>query len=103
MSSKSPALTPPESLRGSVRVLYAVYLEIAARDHRCRLTALYGDTPPPAGLAPFRPLRFDDFAQRFESSRSIVGGEETFRRQLARWAKVHAIDCVEVISSRTAA
>jgi len=48
-------------------------------------------------------LRFDDFAQRFESSRSIVGGEETFRRQLARWAKVHGIDCVEVISSRTAA
>lgn len=103
MVSKSPAPSPLESLRGSTRVLYAVYLEIAARDHRCRLTALYGNELPPAGHAPFRPLRFDDFAERFESSRTIVGGEETFRRQLARWAKVHGIDCVEVISNRTAA
>lgn len=98
----SPA-PPVEPISGSVRVLYAVYLEVAACDHRCRVAALYGTHEQPTGHTPFRPLRFDDFVQRYESSCLIVGGEDVFRRQLARWAKVHGIDCVTAVRSRVAA
>lgn len=105
MVTKNPVPPAPaiEPLSGSVRVLYAVYLEVAAKDHQCRVTALYGDQAPRLGHTPFRPLRFDDFVTRFESSQALVGGEEVFRRQLARWAKVHGVDCLSVVSSRMAA
>ncbi len=91
-----------EPLSGSVEVLYAVYLEIARRDHRCRVQALYGSQTPPPGHTPFRPLPLGNFTERFSSAQA-GGGEQLFRKQLARWAKVYGVDCVEVVARRLAA
>lgn len=92
-----------EPLSGSVKVLYAIYLEIAKRDHRLRVQALYGKQNPPPGHTPLRPLPLDHFVQRLQAAQAVPGGEETFRRQLARWAKVYGVDCLSVVSRRLAA
>jgi hypothetical protein len=96
-------MDPCEPLSGSVEVLYAVYLAIARHDHRCRVRALYGDQAPPPGHTPFRPLPMKHFQTRFEISCAAAGGERAFRMQLARWAKVYGVDCLDVVSRRMAA
>lgn len=96
-----PSSIPP--LSGPVSTLYAIYHEIAARDHRCRLQALYGNESPPAGHTPFRPLPLAHFAARFEKAKLLPDGERQFRCQLARWAECHGIDCLAFVVSRRAA
>ena len=93
----------PEPLSGSIKVLYAVYLEVAKRDHRLRVQALYGKQSPPPGHTPLRPLPLEHFVQRFQAAQASSGGEVAFRRQLARWAKVYGVDCISVVSRRMAA
>jgi len=92
-----------EPLSGSPEVLYRVYLEIAAKDHRCRVQALYGNQAPPPGHTPFRPLPFHQFADRLASSSIIPQGETLFRSQLARLAGVYGVDCLAVVTGRVAA
>ena len=92
-----------EPLSGSAKVLYSVYLEIAKRDHRLRVQALYGKQNPPPGHTPLRPLPLEHFVQRLQSAQAVPGGEDAFRRQLARWAKVYSVDCISVVSRRLAA
>jgi hypothetical protein len=101
----SPFLSQSEStspLNGSVHDLYAVYFEIAKRDHACRRAALYGVHTPPPGHTPFRPLSFADFEIRFHSAAEIPDGEDIFRRQLARQAQVYGVEPV-IKASRNAA
>ena len=92
--------TPP--LSGSVNDLYAVYFEIAKRDHAVRRAALYGDQAPPAGHTPFRPLPIEHFEARFNAAAEIRGGEDIFRRQLARQAKVYGVE-TRAVAGRQAA
>src|SRR5690606_10227045 len=92
-----------EPLSGSAKVLYAVYLEIAKRDHRLRVQALYGKQSPPPGHTPLRPLPLEHFVQRLQAAQASPHGEEAFRRQLARGAKVYGVDCISVGSRRLAA
>jgi hypothetical protein len=92
-----------EPLSGSTDVLYRIYLEIAAKDHRCRIQALYGQQAPPAGHTPYRPLPIHHFVDRFDSAKTMPGGELIFRRQLARLAKVYKVDCVAAVVDRAAA
>lgn len=92
MVAEQAVTSTPEPLAGSLSKLYTVYLEIAKKDHHQRLTALYGKQLPPPGQTRFRPLPFDDFVTRYESCRSLPNGEETFRRQLARWATVYGVE-----------
>lgn len=91
-----------EPLAGSIQSLYAIYLEIAKRDHACRIAALYGKQQPPAGHTPFRPLPREHFEARFESASQIAGGEEIFRKQLARQAYVYGVE-LTLSSGRQAA
>jgi hypothetical protein len=91
-----------EPLAGNVQSLYSVYLDIAKRDHACRIAALYGKHQPPAGHTPFRPLPLAHFEARFRSASLMSGGEEIFRRQLARQAHVYGVKPVSS-SSRQAA
>ncbi len=89
-------------LNGTVQELYAVYYEIAKRDHACRRAALYGKQSPPPGHTPFRPLSLDGFAARFQSAIAVSGGEDVFRRQLARQAQVYGVESM-IVASRQAA
>jgi hypothetical protein len=92
-----------EPLSGSPDVLYRIYLEIAAKDHRCRIQALYGKQTPPSGHTPYRPLPMHHFVDRFESAKNLPNGEMIFRKQLARLARVYGVDCVAVVAGRVAA
>lgn len=92
-----------EPLGGSPEVLYRIYLEIAAKDHRCRIQALYGIETPPAGHTPYRPLPMQHFVDRFEVAKSMPNGELIFRKQLARLARVYGVDCVAAVAGRVAA
>lgn len=92
-----------EPLSGSPEVLYRIYLEIAAKDHRCRIQALYGNHAPPTGHTPYRPLPIHHFVDRFELAKSMPDGELIFRKQLARLAKVYGVDCVAAVAGRVAA
>jgi hypothetical protein len=92
-----------EPLSGSSEVLYRIYLEIAAKDHRCRIQALYGNQSPPSGHTPYRPLPIHHFVDRLESAKSMPNGEELFRKQLARLARVYSVDCVAAVTDRVAA
>jgi len=92
-----------EPLSGSTEVLYRIYLEIAASDHRCRIQALYGKQAPPTGHTPYRPLPMSHFVDRFESAKGLPNGEVLFRKQMARLARVYGIDCVAVVAGRVAA
>jgi len=78
-------------LAGTLYDLYAVYVEIAKQDHTVRRAALYGDQAPPAGHTPFRPLPIEHFEARFEQAQLIPGGEDIFRRQLAKLAQVYQV------------
>ena len=89
-------------LSGSALDLYAVYFEIAKRDHACRRAALYGAQAPPPGHTPFRPLSFDDFEMRFLTAAHIPRGEEIFRQQLARQAQVYGVAQVIEVSRQAA-
>jgi hypothetical protein len=80
-----------EPLAGNSQSLYSIYLEIAKRDHACRIAALYGKHQPPAGHTPFRPLPFEHFEARLRSASLMSGGEDIFRRQLARQAHVYGV------------
>jgi hypothetical protein len=95
MVSQQVMTSAPEPLAGSLSKLYAVYLEIAKKDHHQRLAALYGKQLPPLGQTRFRPLPFNDFVTRYESCLALPNGEETFRRQLARWATVYGVKKAE--------
>jgi hypothetical protein len=88
-SSGWPSVAP---LTGAVSELYAVYFEVAKRDHACRIAALYGTQAPPVGHTPFRPLPMEHFEARFQSATREPGGEMIFRRQLARQARVYGVD-----------
>jgi len=103
MSNHTPHAETIQPLSGSVEVMYRIYMEIAVRDHRCRVQALYGDQAPPTGHTPYRPLPLHHFADRFESACAIAGGEVQFRKQLARMAKVYGVDCVAAVATRLAA
>lgn len=103
MFSEQVMTSTPEPLAGSLSKLYGVYLEIAKKDHHQRLTALYGKQLPPPGQTRFRPLPFDDFVSRYESSRSLPNGEETFRRQLARWATIYGVEKADSEITRSVA
>jgi hypothetical protein len=92
-----------EPLSGSVAVLYQIYLEIAEKDHRCRIQALYGKLTPPTGHTPYRPLPMDHFIDRFEAAKNIPNGEVVFRKQLARLACVYGVDCLATVTGRIAA
>jgi len=92
-----------EPLGGSPEVLYRIYLEIAAKDHCCRIQALYGNQAPPTGHTPYRPLPMHHFADRFELAKDMPHGEQIFRKQLARWARVYGVDCVAAVTGRVAA
>ena len=89
-------------LAGSAHDLYAVYFEIAKRDHACRIAALYGKQTPPEGHTPFRPLPFEHFEARFRAVFDIPGGEEIFRKQLARQARAYGVDVASEASRRAA-
>lgn len=82
-------------LTGSIHELYAVYLEVAKRDHACRRAALYGTQTPPPGHTPFRPLPFEDFESRFLTAATLPGGEDIFRRQLGRQAQVYGVTPIQ--------
>lgn len=97
-----PPIGSISPLVGSVHDLYAVYLEIAKRDHTCRIAALYGTQTPPEGHTPFRPLPFEHFEARFRAVFDIPGGEEIFRRQLSRQARVYGVDVASEPSRRAA-
>lgn len=92
-----------EPISGPPEILYRIYLEIAVKDHRCRLQALYGNQSPPTGHTPYRPLPLHHFAERFESAKSMPDGEIIFRKQLARLARIYRVDCVAAVSGRIAA
>jgi hypothetical protein len=92
-----------EPLSGSIEVLYQIYLAISAKDHRCRIQALYGKQTPPTGHTPYRPLPMDHFIDRFETAKSIPNGEMIFRKQLARLACVYGVDCLATVTGRVAA
>lgn len=96
------SMASPEPLAGSLTDLYAVYFELAKRDHACRRAALYGEQTPPPGHTPFRPLPLEHFEARFRAASAIVGGEELFRRQLARQAQVYGV-ALDVTAGRLAA
>lgn len=96
------ALASPEPLPGTLQDLYAIYFEVAKRDHDCRRAALYGKQTPPPGHTPFRPIPFEHFETRFLAASAVVGGEDIFRRQLARQAQVYGV-IVSSISTRQAA
>jgi hypothetical protein len=85
------SMASPEPLSGSMTDLYAVYFEVAKRDHACRRAALYGEQTPPPGHTPFRPLPLEHFEARFRAASATVGGEEIFRKQLARQAQVYGV------------
>jgi len=103
MFDYSPQTESIEPLSGSVEVMYRIYLEIAVRDHHCRVQALYGDQAPPTGHTPYRPLPLHHFADRFKLACAIAGGEVQFRKQLARMAKVYGVDCLAAVAARVAA
>lgn len=104
MQAPQPAQHDPiPPLLGSVPELYKVYLEIAKRDHACRVRALYGSQTPPAGHSPFRPLPLKHFRERFDAAKALPGGEAAFRRLLARWANVHSLPADVVRPARSAA
>lgn len=92
-----------EPLSGSPEDLYRIYLAIAAKDHRCRIQALYGKQTPPTGHTPYRPLPIHHFTDRFDSAQSVPNGETIFRRQLARLARVYGVDCAATVTGRVAA
>lgn len=96
------APTMVEALAGSVHDLYRVYLEVAERDHACRIQALYGQQPPPPGHTPYRPLPLHHFEARLQSACAMPGGERLFRQQLARWAHVYGVATNEMQSLRAA-
>jgi len=85
------ALASPEPLPGTLQDLYSVYFEVAKRDHACRRAALYGKQTPPPGHTPFRPIPFEHFETRFLAASAVAGGEDIFRRQLARQAQVYGV------------
>ena len=97
-----PPIGSISPLAGTAHDLYAVYLEIAKRDHKCRIGALYGKQTPPEGHTPFRPLPFEHFEARFRAVFDIPGGEEIFRKQLARQARVYGVDVASEPSRRAA-
>jgi len=96
------AESSPEPLSGSIQDLYAVYVEIAKRDHACRRAALYGKQTPPPGHTPFRPIPFEHFETRFRAASAVAGGEGIFRRQLARQAQVYGVTTTSGASRRAA-
>lgn len=98
--TSQPTIQP---LSGSPEVLYRIYLEIAAQDHRCRIQALYGKQTPPNGHTPYRPVPMQHFIASFESAKTTSNGEVVFRKQLARLASVYGVDCVAVVTRRAAA
>ncbi len=106
MSSKTNDVATADQeispLHGSVDDLYAVYLEIAKRDHSVRIAALYGKQAPPPGHTPFRPLPREHFDARFYSSTQVAGGETIFRRQLSRLARVYGVQNVSPAARRAA-
>jgi len=89
-------------LAGSIRDLYAVYLEIAKQDHACRIAALYGKQLPPAGHTPFRPLPFEHFEARYKAVLDVPAGDEIFRKQLARQARVYGVEAASESNRRAA-
>ena len=89
-------------LAGSIHDLYAVYLEIAKRDHACRIAALYGKQAPPDGHTPFRPLPFEHFEARYKGVLHVPAGDEIFRKQLARQAQVYGVEAVSESIRRAA-
>lgn len=78
--------------RLNVGQLYAVYLGIARADWMWRRVAVYGVAEPPPGHASFRPLPFHVFEQRMTSAASVLRGDETLRRRLARQAAAYGVD-----------
>jgi hypothetical protein len=89
-------------LAGSTYDLYAVYLEIAKRDHACRIAALYGKQAPPTGHTPFRPLPFEHFEARYRAVLNVPGGDDIFRMQLARQASVYGVEVASEVNRRAA-
>jgi len=78
----------------SIEQLYELYLQIAERDHRLRLQALYGATPPPPGHWEFRPLSRLTFTQRVRQYDQLPGGVGlALRQRLARQAGAYGVDC----------
>ena len=76
----------------SLNDLYAVYLEVARRDHAWRISAMYGQTPPPAGHSPLRLLPFEDFRERYEAALRVPGGHAVFEGQMLRRARAYGVD-----------
>lgn len=96
------ATDPVEPLAGNLHDLYSVYHEIARLDHACRRQALYGNQTPPPGHTPFRPLPLEHFEARFEAAKQLPSGEVTFRKQLARQAKVYGATTTSLPTKRAA-
>ena len=72
--------------------LYAFYVDVAESDSDWRRSAMYGDTPPPAGHSVFRPLPFEVFVERFQAAQKSVGGEAILRQRLSRQAAAYRDD-----------
>ncbi len=98
----APPATPLQPMAGSISELYAVYSQIAERDHACRIQALYGVQPPPPGHTPFRPLTLEDFEHRFATASKLPDGELLFRQQLTRLAGVYCVEPKSTLARRAA-
>jgi len=83
--------------------LYAVYLEVARRDHAWRRRALYGEHTPPESHSPFRPLSETLFQQRRHAACLAPQGALRFQQQLLRRAHYYQVDltCVGQPTSAT--
>ncbi len=82
----------------NTRELYAVYLAIAVADHRWRERTMFGQSGAPSDHFAFRPLSIDQFADRMECARTLVGGEAMMRNRLARQAAAYEVDVHEELS-----
>ena len=79
--------------------LYALYLEVARRDHAWRIRALYGEVAPPEGHTPLRLLSMLHFRERYEAALRVPGGHTVFEAQMLRRARAYGIDVRSALSS----
>lgn len=82
--------------------LYAIYLEVARRDHQWRRQAMYGAEQPPEGHAPFRPLNEALFSERRDAALRVPEGAERFQLQLLRRARFYHVNVAEFLNQSAA-
>ena len=94
---QSASQTPSTAL--ALNDLYAIYLEVARRDHAWRIHALYGETQRPAGHTPLRLLPMEHFRQRYEAALRTPNGHAVFEAQMLRRARAYGVDIQAALGS----